>query len=176
VRRLAPMRCGVARMERDLSRLQEGIFSIQDSYGEDHLHLTVVKGYLRRLITNDACGALANHFGCHRRLINTIKSSRFVRKDACSAFSSARAAATSGRSCSAACSVFFERNAVPLVKPPDRGSADLQCFGRCQPRADLVECQIGLGAHQIEQPPTKLCASIMAASCDACGRFGASPP
>jgi len=43
----------IARMERELSRLQEAISSIQDSYGQDHLHLTVVKGYLRKLITND---------------------------------------------------------------------------------------------------------------------------
>jgi hypothetical protein len=43
----------IARMERELSRLQETISSIQDSYGQDHLHLTVVKGYLRKLITND---------------------------------------------------------------------------------------------------------------------------
>jgi ParB-like chromosome segregation protein Spo0J len=43
----------IARMERELSKLQEAISSIQDSYGQDHLHLTVVKGYLRKLITND---------------------------------------------------------------------------------------------------------------------------
>src|SRR5258708_1552563 len=43
----------IARMERELSRLQEAISSIQDSYGQDHLHLTVVKGYLRKLITNN---------------------------------------------------------------------------------------------------------------------------
>ena len=43
----------IARMERELSRLQEAVSSIQDSYGQDHLHLTVVKGYLRKLITND---------------------------------------------------------------------------------------------------------------------------
>src|ERR1700675_3761758 len=43
----------IARMARELSRLQETISSIQDSYGQDHLHLTVVKGYLRKLITND---------------------------------------------------------------------------------------------------------------------------
>ena len=41
------------RMERELSRLQEAISSIQDSYGQDHLHLTVVKGYLRKLVTNE---------------------------------------------------------------------------------------------------------------------------
>jgi hypothetical protein len=43
----------IARMERELSRLQEAISSIQDSYGQDHLHLTVVKGYLRKLVTNE---------------------------------------------------------------------------------------------------------------------------
>jgi hypothetical protein len=41
----------IARMERELSRLQEAISSIHDSNGQDHLHLTVVKGYLRKLIT-----------------------------------------------------------------------------------------------------------------------------
>ena len=43
----------ILRMERELSRLQEAISSIQNSYGQDHLHLTVVKGYLCKLIAND---------------------------------------------------------------------------------------------------------------------------
>jgi hypothetical protein len=43
----------IARMERELSRLQQAITSIQDSYGQDHLHLTVVKGYLAKLIVNE---------------------------------------------------------------------------------------------------------------------------
>src|ERR1700722_17054772 len=38
----------IARMERELARLQEAISSIQDSYGQDHLHLTVVKGAARQ--------------------------------------------------------------------------------------------------------------------------------
>lgn len=42
----------MARMERELGRLQEAITSIQDSYGKDHLHLTVVKGYLAKLLGN----------------------------------------------------------------------------------------------------------------------------
>src|SRR5664279_5314399 len=84
--------------------------------------------------------------------VSSIKTSRFARKDDCSAFSSARAATTSGRSCSAACSVFFKRDAVSIVKPPDRSSAHLQFPGRCEPCADLLECQIGLSGHQIEQP------------------------
>ena len=42
----------MARMEQELSRLQEGIASIQDTYGQDHLHLTVIKGYVGKLIGN----------------------------------------------------------------------------------------------------------------------------
>lgn len=42
----------MARMERELARLQEGITSIQDSYGQDHLQLTVIKGYLAKLLGN----------------------------------------------------------------------------------------------------------------------------
>ena len=41
---------------------------------------------------------------------------------------------------------------MPLVKSPNRGSADLQSFGRSEPGADLIECQIGFSGHQIEQP------------------------
>lgn len=43
----------IGRMEKELARLQEAIVTIADSYGQDHLHLTVVKGYLGRLIEND---------------------------------------------------------------------------------------------------------------------------
>jgi hypothetical protein len=42
----------MARMERELARLQEQITLVQDSYGEDHLHLTVAKGYVTRLLGN----------------------------------------------------------------------------------------------------------------------------
>lgn len=42
----------MARMERELTRLQEGITSIQDTYGKDHLHLTVIKGYLAKMLGN----------------------------------------------------------------------------------------------------------------------------
>ena len=42
----------LARMEGELARLQQAITSIQDTYGQDHLHLTVVKGYLAKLIGN----------------------------------------------------------------------------------------------------------------------------
>lgn len=42
----------MARMERELARLQEGIASIQDTYGQDHLQLTVIKGYIGKLLGN----------------------------------------------------------------------------------------------------------------------------
>lgn len=48
----------LARMEGELARLQQSISSIQDSYGQDHLHLTVVRGYLAKLI---ACPRLAKY-------------------------------------------------------------------------------------------------------------------
>ena len=42
----------MARMEGELARLQESITSIQETYGQDHLHLTVIKGYLAKLLGN----------------------------------------------------------------------------------------------------------------------------
>lgn len=42
----------MARMESELARLQESISSIQETYGQDHLHLTVIKGYLAKLLGN----------------------------------------------------------------------------------------------------------------------------
>lgn len=42
----------MARMESELARLQESITSIQETYGQDHLQLTVIKGYLSRLLGN----------------------------------------------------------------------------------------------------------------------------
>jgi hypothetical protein len=42
----------LAQMEGALSGLQQAISSIQDTYGQDHLHSTVVKGYFAKLIAN----------------------------------------------------------------------------------------------------------------------------
>jgi hypothetical protein len=42
----------IGRMEKELARLQEAIESITETYGQDHLHLTVVKGYVGRLVEN----------------------------------------------------------------------------------------------------------------------------
>lgn len=53
----------MARMERELARLQEQMASIQDSYGKDHLHLTVTKGYLAKLLGN---GRVVRYLMQHR--------------------------------------------------------------------------------------------------------------
>ncbi|MEO5325137.1 plasmid partitioning protein RepB C-terminal domain-containing protein [Mesorhizobium sp. CC13] len=42
----------MARMEKELARLQESMAAIQDTYGKEHLQLTVVKGYLSKLLRN----------------------------------------------------------------------------------------------------------------------------
>lgn len=42
----------MARMEGELARLQESFTSIQDSYAQDHLQLTVIKGYVAKLLGN----------------------------------------------------------------------------------------------------------------------------
>src|SRR3972149_8749192 len=77
---------------------------------------------------------------------------RGASSEGCSAFSSARAAATSGRSCSAACRVFFEGDPMTIIEAPDRGRSGLQLFLGGKPRADLFERQIGLRGDEIEQP------------------------
>lgn len=42
----------MARMEGELKRLQEGFTSVQDTYGQDHLKLTIVKAYVAKLLSN----------------------------------------------------------------------------------------------------------------------------
>lgn len=42
----------MARMERELARLQESIAEVQDDYGREHLQLTIVRGYLAKLLGN----------------------------------------------------------------------------------------------------------------------------
>ncbi|MDR6657580.1 hypothetical protein J2W51_000122 [Tardiphaga robiniae] len=52
----------IARMERELARLQEATSSIQGIYSQGHLHLTVAKGYLGKLIGNERVARyLAQH-------------------------------------------------------------------------------------------------------------------
>lgn len=42
----------IARLERELVRLQSQIKSVEDDYGIDNLHLTVAKGYIAKLLGN----------------------------------------------------------------------------------------------------------------------------
>src|SRR5438067_1736993 len=70
----------------------------------------------------------------------------------CSALSSARAAATSGRSCSAACSVFFEGDPMALVEAPHRARCGFLLLLGAKAHADLIERQVGLRRNKIEQP------------------------
>jgi hypothetical protein len=42
----------IARMERELVSLQAQVKSVEENYGIDNLHLTVARGYLRKLLAN----------------------------------------------------------------------------------------------------------------------------
>ena len=42
----------LARMERELANLQEAMGSIEESFSQDNLHLTVARGYIGKLISN----------------------------------------------------------------------------------------------------------------------------
>lgn len=42
----------IARLERELASLQAQVKSVEETYGIDNLHLTVAKGYLRKLLGN----------------------------------------------------------------------------------------------------------------------------
>src|SRR5262245_37161951 len=70
----------------------------------------------------------------------------------CSDWSTARSAATSGRSCSAACSVFFKGDVVTIVEAPDRADTRFLLLLLAQPCADLLERQVRLGGDEVEQP------------------------
>src|SRR5580704_5015914 len=65
---------------------------------------------------------------------------------------SVRAAATSGRSCSAARTVFFEADAMAVEEPPDRPKPCLVPAIIEQTALDFLQRQIGLAPHQLKQP------------------------
>lgn len=62
-----------------------------------------------------------------------------------------RAAATSGRACSAACAVFFKTDAMPVEEPPDRRDRRRQP-ALAEPGADLLQRQIGRLGDQLQKP------------------------
>ena len=39
-------------MERELASLQNQVKSVEETYGIDNLHLTVARGYIRKLLSN----------------------------------------------------------------------------------------------------------------------------
>jgi hypothetical protein len=56
-------------MKSELARVQVAMTNIQDSYGRDHLQLTVVKGYLSKLLKNGPrCRQKGFEFGSSDRL------------------------------------------------------------------------------------------------------------
>src|SRR5262245_36953774 len=85
--------------------------------------------------------------------VSSIKIRRRGSRAGCSALSSARAAATSGRSCSAARRVFFEGNVVSIVEPPDQTYGYLHLLLGTQPRSDFFERQVRLCGNEFQQPP-----------------------
>ena len=58
----------IARMEREMSSLQDGIKRIEASYGADHLHLVLAVGYVRSLLGN---ASIARHLEKHHPEICT---------------------------------------------------------------------------------------------------------
>ena len=42
----------ISRMERELASLQNQVKSVEETYGVDNLHLTVARGYIRKLLAN----------------------------------------------------------------------------------------------------------------------------
>src|ERR1700674_4164195 len=81
-----------------------------------------------------------------------MNTKRGALREGCSAFSAARAAATSGRSCSAACRVFFERDLVTIVEAPDRARPNLELLRAAEPQTDVIKRQVRLRGDKIEQP------------------------
>src|SRR6202790_676785 len=81
-----------------------------------------------------------------------MNTKRGALREGCSSFSGARAAATSGRSCSAACRVFFERDLVTIVEAPDRARSNLELLRAAEPQADVIKRQVRLRGDKIEQP------------------------
>src|SRR5262245_13452529 len=84
--------------------------------------------------------------------VSSMKTSRSTSRVYCSPLHAARATATSGRSCSAARTVFFKADAMSVVEPPDGSDANGKRVCGGEPGADLFKRQIGLPGHQLEQP------------------------
>src|SRR6266404_6406775 len=84
--------------------------------------------------------------------VSSMKTSRSGSSLACLSDHAVRAPATSGRSCSAARTLFFEADAVAVEEPPDRTEPRLLLTLIEQTALDLLQCQVGLLPNQFEQP------------------------
>ena len=56
----------IARLERELAGLQTQVRTVEETYGVDNLHLTVAKGYLRKLL-----GMRGSYGGWHSIAMNS---------------------------------------------------------------------------------------------------------
>src|SRR5437867_7945304 len=83
--------------------------------------------------------------------VSSMKTSRFGSSRGCRLRNAARAAATSGRSCSAACRLFFEGQLQMPQKAEDRGETDLNLVLR-QSGCDLGQRDIRLLRHPLSDP------------------------
>src|SRR5579863_2252772 len=83
--------------------------------------------------------------------VSSRKTSRAGSRSGCAAIHAARAAATSGRSCSLACTIFLEADVLGGKEPPHRPVADMLAasgkFG-----ADLLQRQVGNRGDPLQQP------------------------
>src|SRR5262249_12271462 len=71
---------------------------------------------------------------------------------ACPSAQVVRAAATSGRSCSTAHTLFFEADAVAVEEPPDRSNPGFLLALLQQAALDLLQRQVGFLPNQFKQP------------------------
>ncbi len=84
--------------------------------------------------------------------VSSMKISCLGSIEGCLSRHSSRAALTSSRSCSAACSVFFKADPVTIEEAPQSRNADRKGFVRSQTPADFHQRQIRLLGDQREQP------------------------
>src|ERR1700704_5786144 len=85
--------------------------------------------------------------------VSSMNTSRAGSRSGCAAIQAARAAATSGRSCSLACTIFFEADVFGGEEPPHRAIAD-RLAARGKLRADLFQRRGGGGPRgdPLQQP------------------------
>src|SRR6266545_4708738 len=83
--------------------------------------------------------------------VSSMNTSRAGSRAGCSSFQAARASATSGRSCSLACTIFFEADALGSKEPPYRSIPDMLApLGKLG--ADLLQRQVGHRGDPLQEP------------------------